>query len=165
MADINHVVVVGRLTRDAELKYTNNGYAVSKVSIAVNQRRKINDQWTDEVSFFDVVIWGKTAEALKDYLVKGKQIGIEGKLHQSRWEQELLTFKIKAKLFKEQKMSDRDKRYGNDSNDSRSRDTGGGPMGKILPRRITGTCAKHQRQLAKAIKRARAIALLPYTTK
>ncbi|RKX83610.1 MAG: single-stranded DNA-binding protein [Spirochaetes bacterium] len=88
MADINHVVVVGRLTRDAELKYTNNGYAVSKVSIAVNQRRKINDQWTDEVSFFDVVIWGKTAEALKDYLVKGKQIGIEGKLHQSRWEQE-----------------------------------------------------------------------------
>ena len=88
MADINHVVVVGRLTRDAELKYTNSGYAVSKVSIAVNQRRKVNDQWTDEVSFFDVVIWGKTAESLKDYLLKGKQIGVEGRLRQNRWEQE-----------------------------------------------------------------------------
>lgn len=88
MADINHVVLVGRLTRDAELKYTNSGYAVSKVSIAVNQRRKVNDQWTDEVSFFDVVIWGKTAESLNTYLLKGKQIGVEGKLRQNRWEQE-----------------------------------------------------------------------------
>lgn len=88
MADINHVVVVGRLTRDAELKYTNSGYAVSKVSIAVNQRRKVNDQWTDEVSFFDVVIWGKTAESLNSYLLKGKQIGVEGRLRQNRWEQE-----------------------------------------------------------------------------
>jgi len=88
VADINHVVLVGRLTRDAELKYTNSGYAVSKVSIAVNQRRKINDQWTDEVNFFDVVIWGKTAESLKPYLLKGKQIGVEGQLKQNRWEQD-----------------------------------------------------------------------------
>ncbi len=88
MADINHVVLVGRLTRDAELKYTNSGYAVSKVSIAVNQRRKVNDQWTDEVNFFDIVIWGKTAESLKPYLLKGKQIGVEGQLKQNRWEQD-----------------------------------------------------------------------------
>jgi len=44
MADINHVVLVGRLTRNAELKYTNNGGAVSKFSIAINQRRKKDDQ-------------------------------------------------------------------------------------------------------------------------
>jgi single-strand DNA-binding protein len=88
MADINHVVLVGRLTRNAELKYTNNGSAVSKFSIAINQRRKKDDQWVEESHFFDIVLWGKTAESLNQYLVKGKQIGIEGQLRQNRWEQE-----------------------------------------------------------------------------
>ena len=88
MADINHVVLVGRLTRNAELKYTNSGAAVSKFSIAINQRRKKEDQWVDESHFFDIVLWGKTAESLNQYLVKGKQVGIEGQLRQNRWEQE-----------------------------------------------------------------------------
>jgi single-strand DNA-binding protein len=88
MADINHVVLVGRLTRNAELKYTNNGAAVSKFSIAINQRRKKDDQWVDESHFFDIVLWGKSAESINQYLVKGKQVGIEGQLRQNRWEQE-----------------------------------------------------------------------------
>jgi single-strand DNA-binding protein len=88
MADINHVVLVGRLTRNAELKYTNNGAAVSKFSIAINQRRKKDDQWVDESHFFDVVLWGKSAESINQYLVKGKQVGVEGQLRQNRWEQE-----------------------------------------------------------------------------
>ncbi len=88
MADINHVVLVGRLTRNAELKYTNSGAAVSKFSIAINQRRKKDDQWVDEVSFFDIVLWGKSAEAINQYLVKGKQVGVEGQLRQDRWEQD-----------------------------------------------------------------------------
>ncbi|MGA2977514.1 MAG: single-stranded DNA-binding protein [Spirochaetia bacterium] len=88
MADINRVILVGRLTRNAELKYTNNGSAVSKFGIAINQRRKKDDQWVDEAHFFDVVVWGKTAESLSQYLVKGKQVGIEGQLRQDRWEQE-----------------------------------------------------------------------------
>jgi single-strand DNA-binding protein len=88
LADINHVVLVGRLTRNAELKYTNSGAAVSKFSIAINQRRKKEDQWVDESHFFDIVLWGKTAESLNQYLVKGKQVGIEGQLRQNRWEQE-----------------------------------------------------------------------------
>ena len=88
MADINHVTLVGRLTRDAELKYTNSGQAVSNISIAVNQRRRRDDQWVDEAHFFDCVVWGRTAEALNTYLVKGKQVGIEGQLRQNRWEQE-----------------------------------------------------------------------------
>jgi len=88
MADINHVVLVGRLTRNAELKYTNSGAAVSKFSIAINQRRKKDEQWVDEAHFFDIVLWGKSAESLNQYLVKGKQIGIEGQLRQDRWEQE-----------------------------------------------------------------------------
>ena len=88
MADVNHVVLVGRLTRNAELKYTNSGGAVSKFAIAINQRRKKDDQWVDEAHFFDVVLWGKQAESLNQYLVKGKQVGIEGQLRQNRWEQE-----------------------------------------------------------------------------
>jgi single-strand DNA-binding protein len=88
MADINHVVLVGRLTRNAELKYTSGGGAVSKFSIAVNQRRKKDEQWVDEAHFFDIVLWGKSAESLNQYLVKGKQVGIEGQLRQNRWEQD-----------------------------------------------------------------------------
>lgn len=88
MADINHVVLVGRLTRDAELKYTTGGQAVCKFSIAVNRRRKSGDQWVDEANFFDIVLWGRSGESLNQYLVKGKLIGVEGELRQDRWEQD-----------------------------------------------------------------------------
>ena len=88
MADINHVVLVGRLTRDAELKYTASGQAVSKFSIAINRRRKNGDQWEDEANFFDIVLWGKQGESLQNYLVKGKMVGIEGELRQDRWQQD-----------------------------------------------------------------------------
>ena len=88
MADVNHVVLIGRLTRDAELKYTNTGFAVSKLSIAVNRRKKSDAGWTEEVSYFDVVLWGKVAEALNQYLIKGKQIAVDGELRQNRWEQD-----------------------------------------------------------------------------
>ena len=88
MADINHVVLVGRLTRDAELKYTAGGQAVCKFSIAVNRRRKQGDSWIDEPNFFDIVVWGRQGETLNQYLVKGKQVGIDGELRQDRWEQD-----------------------------------------------------------------------------
>ncbi|MCX7029947.1 MAG: single-stranded DNA-binding protein [Spirochaetes bacterium] len=85
---INHVVLVGNLTRNAELKYTNSGTAISAFSLAVNQRRKKDDQWVDESHFFDVEYWGKAAEAVNQYLVKGKQVGVEGSLRQDRWEKD-----------------------------------------------------------------------------
>jgi len=86
--DTNNVTLVGRLTRDAELKYTNSGAAVTKFSIAVNERRKKGEQWEDEANFFDVTLWGKSAEAVTQYLTKGKQIAVTGKLKQNRWEQD-----------------------------------------------------------------------------
>ncbi len=86
--DINTVVLVGRLTRDAELKYTNAGTAVCKFSIAVNRRKRSGEQWTDEVSYFDIVLWGKQGEAIHQYLGKGKQIAVNGELRQNRWEQD-----------------------------------------------------------------------------
>ena len=88
MADINHVVLVGRLTRDAELKYTAGGQAVCKFSVAVNRRRKNGDQWEDEANYFDVVLWGRQGESLNQYLVKGKTVGVEGELRQDRWQQD-----------------------------------------------------------------------------
>ena len=88
MADLNHVVLIGRLTRDAELKYTSGGQAVCKFSIAVNRRKKNGDQWEDEANFFDIVLWGKQGESLQSYLVKGKMIGVDGELRQDRWQQD-----------------------------------------------------------------------------
>lgn len=88
MADVNHVVLVGRLTRDAELRYTPSGIAVCNFAVAVNRRRKNGDEWSEEVSFFDIVLWGRQGEALNQYLVKGKQVAIDGELRQNRWEQD-----------------------------------------------------------------------------
>lgn len=88
MADLNHVVLIGRLTRDAELKYTSSGQAVCKFSIAVNRRKKNGDQWEDEANFFDVVIWGRQGESLHSYLVKSKWVAVDGELRQDRWVQD-----------------------------------------------------------------------------
>jgi single-strand DNA-binding protein len=86
--DVNYIIIIGRLTRDAELKYTNSGLAVSSFSVAVNRRKKSGDNWEDEVSFFDSSLFGKRAESLNQYLAKGQQVAIEGSLVQDRWEQE-----------------------------------------------------------------------------
>jgi len=88
MTDINRVVLVGRLTRDAELKSIASGQAVCKFSIAVNRSRKNGDRWEDEPNFFDIVVWGRQGEALHQYLVKGKLVGVDGELRQDRWQQD-----------------------------------------------------------------------------
>jgi single-strand DNA-binding protein len=88
MADVNHVVIVGRLTRDADLKYTASGFAFSNFSLAVNRRKKNGNEWVEEANYFDVNLFGKAAESLKPYLVKGKQIAVEGELKHDRWEQD-----------------------------------------------------------------------------
>lgn len=89
MTDLNKVVLIGRITRDLgenDFGYIANGSARANVSIAVNRSKKQGDEWIDEVSYFDITIWGKTAENLKPYLTKGQQIAIEGFLKQDRWE-------------------------------------------------------------------------------
>lgn len=91
MTDINTCVLIGRITRDLNEKsfaYTSGGTARANISIACNRSRKQGDQWVDEVSYFDVTIWGKQAESLKPYLTKGKQIAVEGYLKQERWEKD-----------------------------------------------------------------------------
>lgn len=85
MSDLNHVVLIGRLTQDAQLKYTSGGMAVASFSVAVNRRKKNGDQWIEEANFFGVALYGKTAEGLHPYLLKGKQVAVDGHLKQDRW--------------------------------------------------------------------------------
>ena len=90
MTDLNVVTEVGRLVRDCgqqDFSYLQSGTAVAKISIAVNRSEKQADgSWVDEASFFDVAIFGKTAENLHPYLQKGKQVVIKGSLKQDRWQ-------------------------------------------------------------------------------
>ena len=85
-ADINRVILVGRLTRDAELKYTNSGLAICAFSVAVNSSRKQGDEWVEEANFFDVTVFGRQGEAIQRYLTKGQQVGVDGRLKQDRWQ-------------------------------------------------------------------------------
>lgn len=84
--DINHVIEIGRLTRDAEVTYTPGGMAVAKFSIAVNRRVKKGQEYVDEANYFDVSVFGKQAENLKQFLTKGKQVCVDGYLKQDRWQ-------------------------------------------------------------------------------
>lgn len=87
MASYNRVILVGNVTRDIELKYTQGGTAVTDVGMAVNDRRKnAAGDWVDEVTFVDVTLWGRTAEVASEYLGKGSPILIEGRLKLDTWE-------------------------------------------------------------------------------
>lgn len=86
--DMNMVALIGRLTRDAEMKYTQGGMAIANFSLAVNRRKKNGDNWEDEANFFDCTLFGKSAESIEGWLKKGKQVAITGELKQDRWEQD-----------------------------------------------------------------------------
>ena len=89
MSDINCVTLSGRLTRDAELKYTQNGGAIVRFSMAVNRSKRNGDgSWAEEASYFDCVYFGKGAESVNSYLSRGRQVAVSGELRQSRWEQD-----------------------------------------------------------------------------
>ncbi len=88
MQDINTVVILGRLTRDVEVSYTSGGMAIGKLGIASNESRKTGGEWTEYANYFDVVIYGRMAEGLKQYLTRGKPVCIKGRLHQDRWERD-----------------------------------------------------------------------------
>jgi len=88
MASYNRVVLMGNLTRDPELRYIPSGSAVSDITLAVNDRVKRNDQWVEETTFVDVTLWARTAEVANEYLSKGSNILVEGRLKLDRWEKD-----------------------------------------------------------------------------
>lgn len=89
MASYNRVVLVGNLTRDPELRTFQSGAIVARIGLAVNERRKDqNGNMVEEANFFDVDVWNRNAEVLRDYAGKGSNILVEGKLKQDSWEQD-----------------------------------------------------------------------------
>lgn len=88
---INVVVLAGNLTRDPELKITPSGTSVLEVSLAVNDRvqDRSSGEWTDRVNYFDIVVWGKRADALSEILARGDKVTVHGRLRWSSWENEL----------------------------------------------------------------------------
>ena len=85
MNDIATATFTGNLTKDPELTYTNNGYALMNFSIANNQSKKDGDQWVEEAHFFDFVLFGKRAEKLATILTKGMKVCLDVKPGQDRW--------------------------------------------------------------------------------
>lgn len=82
---INRVVLVGRLTRDTELRYTTSGNAVGTFSLAVN-RQFTNDKGEREADFINCVIWRKAAENFANFTGKGAQVAVEGRLQTRNYE-------------------------------------------------------------------------------
>ena len=86
---VNHVTVVGNLTRVPELRATQGGTDVLSFGIAVNDRRKnASGQWEDVPNFFECVTFGNRATAMSDILTKGMKVAIAGKLHYTSWEKD-----------------------------------------------------------------------------
>jgi len=85
---LNSVNIMGNLTRDPELKYTNSGKSVCNLSIANNRVYTKNGERVTEVSYFDVEVWAAAAENCAKYLSKGSGIIVEGRLKQERWEKD-----------------------------------------------------------------------------
>jgi single-strand DNA-binding protein len=87
MATLNKVLLIGNLTRDVEVRYTPAGKAVGSTGLAVN-RQWTNDagQKQEETTFVDLTLWGKTAETAAQYVGKGSQVHVEGRLKLEEWQ-------------------------------------------------------------------------------
>ena len=82
----NKVILIGNLTRDPEIRYTPQGTPVTNFSLALNRKYKAGEELREEVSYFDIVVFGKQAETSSQYLNKGSSVLIDGRLQQRRWE-------------------------------------------------------------------------------
>jgi len=86
MGSVNKAILVGNLGRDAEMRFTAGGTPVATVSLATTERFTDRDgQKKEDTQWHRIVIWGKTAESLHEYLTKGKQIYVEGRIQTREW--------------------------------------------------------------------------------
>lgn len=87
MANFNKVFLMGNLTRDPELKYTQGGTALVKFGLAVNRRfRGKNNEQQEETCFVDIEGWGAPAETFNQYMKKGRPVFVEGRLRMDSWQ-------------------------------------------------------------------------------
>ena len=84
--DINRIFMIGRLTKDPDLRYTQGGTSVASFSIANNRSYTAQNEKKEQVSYFNCAAWGKTGEVIAQYGKKGNRIGIEGRLQQRSWQ-------------------------------------------------------------------------------
>ena len=84
----NKVILIGNLTRDPELRYTPQGTSVCNFGLAVNRKYKQGEEMKEEVTFINIVVFGKQADTCGQYLNKGSGVLVEGRLQESRWETE-----------------------------------------------------------------------------
>ena len=122
---MNNVNIIGNMVRDPEARRTNSGTMVCRVSIACN--RKYKD--TEEVSFFDVDVWGKTAEFVSNYLRKGNRVAITGRLKQEQWEDQSTGSKRSRVLIVAEQVQGLDKKDENGGSQSSSRSSASGSSG------------------------------------
>ena len=85
MASFNKVILMGNLTRDPELKYTQGGAAVCSFGLAVNRKYKVDEEWKEDVCFVDITAWSKTGELVAQYLTKGSGVLVDGRLQFRSW--------------------------------------------------------------------------------
>lgn len=86
MQDTNRTVLVGRLTRDPELRYTDSGTPVTTLRVAFTTRRKTDGEWQDKPNYIDVNVFGVQAENAVEYLTKGRQVAIDGRIEWREFE-------------------------------------------------------------------------------
>lgn len=87
MADVNLVVLVGRLTRDPEVRYTPSGTAIAQLGLAIGRKYKDQSgQLKEDTTFVDIDVFGRQAETAGQYLAKGRTVLIEGRLQLDQWE-------------------------------------------------------------------------------
>jgi len=87
MGSVNKVILVGNLGRDIELRYTPGGAAVATLNLATTEVwNDRSNQRQEKTEWHRVIVWGKQAESLREYLTKGKQIYVEGRLQTRQWD-------------------------------------------------------------------------------
>ena len=84
--DLNKVILLGRLTRDPELKQTGSGTSLCRLSLANNRSYTANGERKEETGFYNCIAWGKQAEIINEYTNKGAQVAIEGRLQQRSYQ-------------------------------------------------------------------------------
>lgn len=88
MANFNKVILLGNLTRDVEMRHTQSGMALAKFGLAINRKWSQNGEQKESTCFVDCTAWGRQAEVLSQYVGKGSQLFVEGRLEYSTWEAE-----------------------------------------------------------------------------
>src|SRR6188508_364764 len=175
-------MIIGNLGRDPEMRYTPSGRPVTEFSVAVNQSTKNQQtgEWVEATDWFRVTVWGDRAERTAEQFRKGNRVFVEGRFrtrgyepptagapatpgdtrmpprtkkrddyYRDRRRRKVCSFCADKTVSIDYKEVNRLRRYLSE-------------RAKIEPRRKTGTCAAHQRELSVALKRARHVALLPY---